>query len=199
MSTQETANLVLVDGDPSSPQTIALTGNITAITPDFTIAASPNTLTVPRGSTGTSTITVASIGAFNSAVTLSCSGAPAKSTCSVSPASVTPAAGGTTTATLSFVTTSSGLVPPADSPRFPPFAVGLIASIALALLAMLMFVTDPRTRTRLAMASAVLLFVALAGCGSSGGTKKGTYTLTVTGTSGALSHTATISATVTSN
>ena len=108
VSTQETANLVLVDGDPSSPQTIALTGNITAITPDFTIAASPNTLTVPRGSTGTSTITVASIGAFNSAVTLSCSGAPANSTCTVSPSSVTPAPGVTATATLSFVTTSLG-------------------------------------------------------------------------------------------
>jgi hypothetical protein len=40
-----------------------------------------------------------------------------------------------------------------------------------------------------------LVFVALAGCGPSG-TPKGTTTITITGTSGALTHTTTIMVTV---
>jgi hypothetical protein len=198
IATVETANLVFVDGDSTSPQTVALSGIVTTIAPDFTISAAPATFTVARGATGTSTITVGSIGTFNSAVTLACSGQPVNSTCTVTPSSVTPAAGSTATAALNLVTVAQ-LAPPPSALRFPPVAlIRVVAPAFLALLAMLLFVSDRRLRIRLATASAVLLLVVLAGCGNNHhGTPTGTVTLTVTGTSGALTHTTTVTATVT--
>jgi hypothetical protein len=195
VATVETATLTLVDSDPSSPQIIALTGTVTAVTPDFTLAASPTSITVAKGKSGVSTITVGSLGTFSSAVALACTGQPRRSTCAISPASVTPAAGGSTTATLTF--TTEALVAPPGSPRFlPPVSIHVLApAFAAALLALLMFFSERRFRTRLGLAAATLVFVALAGCGTSG-TPKGTTNLTVTGTSGALTHTTIIVVTV---
>jgi len=57
--------------------------------PDFSIAVSPNTLTVARGSSGNSTITLTPSAGFNQAVKLTCGGAPAGTTCGASPNSIT--------------------------------------------------------------------------------------------------------------
>jgi len=199
VATMETATLVLTDGGPGSPQSVALTGNVVATPPDFTISAAPASFSVARGATGTSTITVGSVGSFSSAVTLTCSGAPAKSTCSVSPSSVTPTTGTPATATLSLATTRHGEVAPPVSLRFPPYVPRVVVPVFLTLFAMLFFfVSDQRLRGRLAAAAVVLFFVVIAGCGgSSGGTPTGTVTLTVTGTAGSSMHTTTVSATVT--
>ncbi len=199
VATTETATLVLTDGAPGSPQMVALTGNVTATPPDFTISAAPASFSVARGATGTSTITIGSVGGFTSAVTLTCSGAPVKSTCSVSPSSVTPTTGTPATATLSLATTRHGEVAPPVSLRFPPFVPRVVVPVFLSLFAMLFFfVSDQRLRGRLAAAAAVLFFVVIAGCGgSSGGTPKGAVTLTVTGTAGSITHTTTVTATVT--
>jgi subtilase family serine protease len=48
-----------------------------AATPDFSLAASPTSLSVAQGSSGTSTISVTDIGGFSGSVTLSASGLPA--------------------------------------------------------------------------------------------------------------------------
>jgi Abnormal spindle-like microcephaly-assoc'd, ASPM-SPD-2-Hydin/Beta-propeller repeat len=211
VATTETATLVLTDGGVGSPQMVALTGNVTAAPPDFTISAAPTSFNVARGATGTSTITITAVGDFDSAVTLACSGAPAKSTCTIAPTSVTPvsaaiarkgavrhADGDQATATLSFATTRHGEVAPPVSLRFPPFVPRVVVPVFLTLFAMLFFfVSDQRLRGRLATAAVVLFLVVLAGCGSSGGTRKGTYTLTVTGTAGSITHTTTVTATVT--
>jgi hypothetical protein len=212
VATTETATLVLTNGGPGSPQSVALTGNVTATPPDFTISAAPASFSVARGATGTSTITITAVGDFDSAVTLTCSGAPAKSTCTIAPGSVTPvssdiarkgavrhADGDQATATLSFATTRNGEVVPPASLRFPPYVPRVVVPVFLTLFAMLFFfVSDQRLRGRLATAAVVLFLVVLAGCGgSSGGTPKGTVTLTVTGTAGGITHTTTVSATVT--
>lgn len=212
VATTETATLVLADGGSGSPQSVALTGNVTATPPDFTISAAPASFSVARGATGTSTITVTAVGDFDAAVTFTCSGAPAKSTCTVAPSSVTPvsadiarkgavrhADGDQATATLSLATTRHGEVAPPVSLRFPPYVPRVVVPAFLTLFAMLFFfVSDQRLRGRLAAAAVVLFFVVIAGCsGSSGGTPKGTVTLTVTGTAGSITHTTTVSATVT--
>jgi hypothetical protein len=68
--------------------------------PDFSISASPSSLTVAQGASGTSTVTVTSVNSFNSAVSLSCTGLPAGVSCGFSPASVTPPADASATSAL---------------------------------------------------------------------------------------------------
>jgi len=52
---------------------------------DFSISATPSSETISSGHQATYTITVTPIGGLTGSVTLSCSGAPANSTCSISP------------------------------------------------------------------------------------------------------------------
>ena len=78
-------------------------------TPDFTVAASPSSLTIAQGATGTSTVTVTSVNSFSSAVSLSCTGLPAGVTCGFSPASVTPPANGSATSTLTVSVSGSAV------------------------------------------------------------------------------------------
>ncbi len=58
-------------------------------TPDFTLSASPTSLTINRGASGTSTITVTRTGAFTSSVGFSASGLPSGVTASFNPTSTT--------------------------------------------------------------------------------------------------------------
>jgi endo-1,4-beta-xylanase len=58
-------------------------------TPNFTLAAAPSGLSVNRGASGTSTITITRSGGFTSAVALSATGAPAGVTATFNPASAT--------------------------------------------------------------------------------------------------------------
>jgi hypothetical protein len=75
-------------------------------TPDFTIGASPSSLSIAQGSSGTSTITITSLNSFNSATTLSASGLPSGVTAAFSTNPVTPPANGSATSTLTL--TASG-------------------------------------------------------------------------------------------
>ncbi len=76
-------------------------------TPDFTIGASPSSVTVNQGSSGTSTITITSLNGFNSATTLSASGLPSGVTAAFSTNPVTPPANGSATSTLTLTTSST--------------------------------------------------------------------------------------------
>ena len=62
-------------------------------TPNFSVSASPTSLTVLQGSSGKSTITTSVSGGFNNAISLSASGLPAGITASFSPASLPPGSG----------------------------------------------------------------------------------------------------------
>jgi hypothetical protein len=66
-------------------------------TPDFALSASPASLTVNRGASGTSTITITRSGGFSSGVTLSASGLPTGVTASFS---ANPATGNSSVLTL---------------------------------------------------------------------------------------------------
>jgi hypothetical protein len=76
-------------------------------TPDFTIGASPSSVTVNQGSNATSTITITSLSGFNSATTLSASGLPSVVTAAFSTNPVTPPANGSATSTLTLTASSS--------------------------------------------------------------------------------------------
>src|SRR4029077_5495856 len=68
-------------GSVTHTTTIALTVN-SAATPDFTVSASPASLSVTQGASGSSTVSTTVSGGFNSAVSLSASGLPAGVTAS---------------------------------------------------------------------------------------------------------------------
>jgi hypothetical protein len=68
--------------------------------PDFSITSSPTSLTIQKGSSGTSAITVTSMNGFNQPVQLTKSGVPSGVTAALNPQQVTPPAGGSTTSTL---------------------------------------------------------------------------------------------------
>jgi hypothetical protein len=75
------------DASGTSPQTVSLIG--TGV--DYSLSASPSSGTVTAGKSAIYTVTAAALGgAFGSALSLRCSNLPPASSCSFSPASVTP-------------------------------------------------------------------------------------------------------------
>jgi hypothetical protein len=82
--------------------------------PDFTLLATPASLSVAQGGNGASTISVGSVNGFASAVGLSCSGLPSGASCSFGPASLTPPANGTATSALT-VSADAGAAPGSGS------------------------------------------------------------------------------------
>jgi hypothetical protein len=96
--------MVFNDNGPGGSQTVTLSG----YGPYFTPSMSPTSITVSPGSAGVSTVTVTPFGDFNGVINLTCSGAPANSTCSISPKSVTLDGTDTPqTATVTLTTTAS--------------------------------------------------------------------------------------------
>jgi beta-propeller repeat-containing protein/ASPM-SPD-2-Hydin domain-containing protein len=197
----ESASLQITDSATNSPQTVTLTGN--GSTPgqaDFSIALNPAQATVTAGNSTTFSVTVTSLNGFASAVSLTCTGAPAAATCTLTPRIVTPSVNAT--ATSSATMTTAALVPPMRLPRgtppFPLIWLCTILSLALALFAAQILAR--RTCRKLIWTFALLSFFALAGCsGPNRGAAKtptGTFTLTVKGVAGALSHSATFTLTV---
>jgi hypothetical protein len=64
------------DGGGVEQQTTVMLTVTMAVQPDFTIAASPNTLLIGQGNQGTSTVTTTIAGGFNNAISLSATGVP---------------------------------------------------------------------------------------------------------------------------
>jgi subtilase family serine protease len=104
-----TVTITGTSGSLTASTTLALTVNSTA-TPNFSVAASPASVTVTQGASGTSTITITSTGGFNSATTLSASGLPTGVTAAFSTNPVTPPANGSATSTLTLTASSSATV-----------------------------------------------------------------------------------------
>lgn len=74
--------------------------NIYYVSQDFSISASPTSLTIQQGSLDNSTITVTSVEDFSQPVQLTVSGAPSEVTATLSPEQVTPPADGSTISIL---------------------------------------------------------------------------------------------------
>ncbi len=183
--------LTVTDSDPTSPQAVALAGT----GKDFGVAVasgSSSSATVSAGGTATYTISVSPLGGFNQAVTMSCTGAPTLSSCTPSASSVTLDGMNSQNVTFTVTTTASTFV--AQRVRsFPPFAFSLFFMPLLAF-----GVVGTRCRTVigpafLVLAMSLVSLTYLAACGGRAashnpGTPSGTYTLTISGTSGSLNH-----------
>lgn len=166
--------------------------------PDFSLAASaaiPNKVT--GGQTATATVTVKSIAGFNSEVSLSCSVDPSPSDapiCSISPSGVTPPPNGSVTASLTITTTA-----PKRALAIQIRRLGMLNFGWFAILGMTATVCCIGMLKRRCVRGSIVFGLLLAGlvlqsaCGSgssnsgaSGGTPKGNYTVTITGTNHSL-------------
>ncbi len=104
-----TVTITGTSGSLVATTTLALTVNAAA-TPNFTIGASPASLTVTQGTNGTSTITITSVDAFSSATTLTATGLPSGVTAAFSTNPVTPPANGSATSTLTLTASATATV-----------------------------------------------------------------------------------------
>jgi len=81
-----TGTLTIASDASNGTQTVSLTGT----GEDFTLSASPSSVTVNAGSKATYTVSIAALGGYTSSVSFGCSGAPSNATCSISPTSQVP-------------------------------------------------------------------------------------------------------------
>ncbi|TMI56032.1 hypothetical protein E6H15_02090 [Candidatus Bathyarchaeota archaeon] len=91
---------------------VSAPSQVTLTTPDFTMSANPDTLSIPAGASGTSTITLVSIDGFNGSVSLSAPSplcpSPQCTTWEISPSNVIVAPNSTATATLTIFAGGEG-------------------------------------------------------------------------------------------
>jgi hypothetical protein len=189
-SGNRSATLTIADTATGSPQTLGVSGTAW----DFTVSASAVTLT--QGASGTINVTVTGLGGFTGAVTLSCASSIPQGGCSAPGTPVTASATGATGTVT--VTTKSLVTPPATrkAPPVSPISTPQVVTLLFALLMLLTLPVARRLRTKLGLVGAAALLVVVAGCSSALPTPNGAYNVTVTGTSGAVSHTATAVVTV---
>jgi len=85
-------------GSTKETTTVSLT--VTGTSPNFTISASPTSLTINPGNSGHSTITTTISGGFDSSIALSASGEPSRVTVSFSPSTIPAPGSGSSTMTV---------------------------------------------------------------------------------------------------
>ena len=201
----------------------AITANASTppATADFSLSASPATASVTAGGSASVMLSIGGLNGFNSAVTFSCSGEPANTSCAFNPNAVTPSSGGTVTTSMTIATTKPGTPyhPMITLPKSGqgPWSYLAIALLLIAALALRKFALAGAGNLQLGrrrahsfgfVGAAALMLVAaslltLSGCGggsnnnaASPGTPNGTTTLVVTATSGSISHSTNITLTV---
>jgi hypothetical protein len=203
---QRSGQLTIFNNATLTPVFVPLSGS----GQDFMLVGTPGLATVSPGSTVTLSLSLTPEGGFSQAVSLSCAGAPANSTCTIAPPSVVLDGTHTATATVTITTTAATAALPSSRPYFVSraaardhyvFALGVIV-VAFSLLVNFALARDRKmVITTFAL---LLVCVSVAACGggasasrpsSAGGggsgigTGPGSYNIIVTGTSiGNLSH-----------
>jgi uncharacterized protein (TIGR03118 family) len=165
-------------------------------TPDFSLNLSAQSATVTPGGSTNLMISASAVGGFNGQITLSCS-APAGLTCAFSPTTISPGS----SSSSSTLTIAAASTPP---PGTGYHTMGMFLLPALGLFGTVLTTRKRKLFTRKSVAWTTVLGLVLIvsmfalGCGSSskGQTQPSQANVMVTGTSGAITHTAALSVTV---
>jgi hypothetical protein len=182
----------------------------TVIAPGYSLSVAPSTLTITQGQSGQAVFAVTPVGGFKSQISLNCSGLPAYSTCTFSPATVAP--DGTNTAVTSTLTiatdvSTASVTTPATSGSRPGQAREKLLAFLLIGLPYLIwgrrkFKGNPGFRAFSLVCGIALGMAAtsMLSCGGKGkmstNTPQGTDTITVTASSGGTAETASFTLTV---
>jgi N-acetylneuraminic acid mutarotase len=168
---------------------------IDLLAPDFSIVSSLPSLTLAAGQSGTTTVSITPQNGFTSAVSFSCSGLPTGTSCSFSPATVTPT-GGTATTILTVTT----------SPEVADLRWGhsdpLPGSTLVIAFCIFGWKRGKRLQMHLQVVALLVSLTLINGCGGGGGAATTTQpppitsTIPVTATTGSLQHSITFSLTV---
>jgi hypothetical protein len=159
--------------------------------PTFGLTVDPGTLSIPAvGGEGLANITVTPENTFDAAVTFTCSGLPTGTSCTFTPATVTPNGTYPVTTVLAITTASNTALNRGFNPALP-------ISLALAF-PLLGWSRRRRIRMVLGLLIATAGIGMLSGCSTSNSGSKApvTATVTVTATSGTIVQTGTLSLTV---
>ena len=196
--TAESASLSIADSDPTSPQSVPLTGTGTAPVTSFAVTLSPPSATIKAGQSAVVIATVTSENSFNSAVNLAFTGCPGDSSCTASPNPVTPPANGTITSTITIQTdlAAGGYPATFHFPSGSQWPLWLWTLLTLALMLSGFWAIRRRGAKTFACVFAMLLLLGLASCTGTPSTPTGTYQVQVKGTSGSQSFPVTFTLTV---
>ena len=158
---------------------------------NFTVASTTGSQLIPPGASASYNVAVTSVnGAFTNVVTMSATNLPAGSSYTFAPTTVTPGSAGASSAFTVSVPKQTAALHGASK---TPFVLAVL---------LLPFALLRRTRGRPRLLLWLLLGVtslgAMSGCGVGGyfNQPEQTYTITVTGTSGTVTHNTTVTLTV---
>jgi hypothetical protein len=192
--------VTITDDALDSPQIVMLTG--TGVVADFVISASPTSASIFAGNSSGFAVAISPIAGSNATVSLSCTGAPGRSTCSIVPATVTLDGVNPQSAKVTITTTVRALVlGPNDSVPNLHGLIPLLWLAAIFTMGMLAFLNGKRRWVWVRFGTIALFVLAWAGCSRSAktstvGTPAGNYTVTITGASGAITHSTNFALTV---
>jgi hypothetical protein len=187
----ENASLQFSDDASNSPQLVALGGTGTNVPPNYSIAANPTSLTIIRGQSGNTVLTITPVGGMTGTLGFSCTGLPAKTNCVFSPTQVVMTGNdAAATVTLTINTTGpNGVISQLRSSPFSRISSGalavLICPVGFVLLMIPGWVKAGKKHTRYAYLAFLLLLglfvaVGMTACGgvsSSAGTQLGQYSV----------------------